>query len=58
MESNSEPGKVNISDNTYQLIKDRYQCSYRGEIDAKNKGMMKMYFVEGLLQNQSSNTAV
>ena len=52
MESTSEPGKVNISDNTYQLIKDQYQCSYRGEIDAKNKGMMKMYFVEGNLQKQ------
>ena len=58
MESNSEPGKVNISDNTYQLIKDQYQCSYRGEIDAKNRGMMKMYFVEGILQNQTSNAGV
>ena len=48
MESNSEPGKINISDNTYQLIKDQYECTYRGEIDAKNKGMMKMYFVDGL----------
>lgn len=58
MESTSEPGKVNISDNTYQLIKDQYQCSYRGEIDAKNKGMMKMYFVEGILENQTSNAGV
>jgi len=48
MESNSEPGKVNISDNTYQLVKGQYKCTYRGEIDAKNKGMMKMYFVNGL----------
>jgi class 3 adenylate cyclase len=58
MESNSEPGKINISDNTYQLTKDRYQCSYRGEIQVKNKGMMKMYFVEGILQNQTSNAAI
>ena len=48
MESNSEPGKVNISDNTYQLVKNQYECTYRGEIEAKNKGMMKMYFVNGL----------
>lgn len=47
MESNSVTGKVNISDNTYKLIKDQYKCIYRGEIEAKNKGMMKMYFVEG-----------
>ena len=26
MESNSEPGKVNVSHSTYQLIKDQYNC--------------------------------
>jgi class 3 adenylate cyclase len=45
LESNSEPGKINISENTYQLIKDSFECEYRGEIKAKNKGMMKMYYV-------------
>ena len=45
MESNSEPGKINVSENTYQLIKAHFDCEYRGEIDVKNKGMMKMYFV-------------
>lgn len=45
MESNSEPGKVNISENTYQLIKDDFCCNYRGEIEAKYKGKLKMYFV-------------
>ncbi|MCO4820892.1 MAG: tetratricopeptide repeat protein [Flavobacteriaceae bacterium] len=45
MESNSGLGKINISENTYQIIKDDFECEYRGEIDAKNKGMMKMYFV-------------
>ena len=47
MESNSEPGKINISESTYALIKDRYHCEYRGEMEVKNKGMMKMYFVTG-----------
>lgn len=46
MESNSEPGKINISQTTYDLVKDNYTCTYRGELEAKNKGMMKMYFVE------------
>ena len=45
MESNSEPGKINISEDTYQLIKESFPCEYRGEIEAKNKGMLKMYFV-------------
>jgi class 3 adenylate cyclase len=48
MESNSKPGRINVSENTYQLIKDTYDCEYRGEIEVKNKGKMKMYFVNGL----------
>jgi len=47
MESNSEPGRINISENTYQLIKNKFNCEYRGEIEVKNKGLMKMYFVKG-----------
>ncbi len=49
MESASEPGKINISANTYELIKEDFDCSYRGELFVKNKGMMKMYFVNGAL---------
>ena len=45
MEFNSEPGKINVSENTYELIKDTFDCEYRGEIEVKNKGMMKMYYV-------------
>ncbi|MBS1538240.1 MAG: tetratricopeptide repeat protein [Bacteroidetes bacterium] len=46
MEQNSEAGKINISETTYELVKDKFTCEFRGEIDAKNKGMLKMYFVE------------
>jgi class 3 adenylate cyclase len=46
MEQNSEAGKINISETTYELIKGDYGCKYRGEIEAKNKGKLKMYFVE------------
>ena len=45
METNSRPGMINISENTYRYVKERFECEYRGEIDVKNKGMMKMYFV-------------
>ncbi|MCD6011041.1 MAG: hypothetical protein K0Q79_903 [Flavipsychrobacter sp.] len=45
MQQHSEPGKINISESTYQLVKGKFSCEYRGEIDAKNKGMMNMYFV-------------
>jgi len=46
MESSGEAGKINISNFTFDLVKEKFKCSYRGEIDAKNKGIMKMYFVE------------
>jgi class 3 adenylate cyclase len=45
MEQNSEPERVNISETTYELVKDKFNCTYRGEIEAKNKGMLKMYYV-------------
>ena len=46
MESNGEPGKVNISASTYELVKDMYPCTYRGKISAKNVGEIDMYFVD------------
>ncbi len=45
MESSGEVGRVNISKATYQLVKDQFACTYRGEIEAKGKGKVKMYFV-------------
>jgi class 3 adenylate cyclase len=47
MESSGEAGKVNISQNTYELVKDQFRCSPRGKIMAKHKGEMEMYFVDG-----------
>ena len=46
MESNGEPGRVNISASTYELVKDKYACTHRGKIFAKNIGEIDMYFVE------------
>jgi class 3 adenylate cyclase len=48
MESSSKPGKINISGTTYELVKDKFDCTYRGKIMAKNKGEVDMYFVEGV----------
>ncbi|MEP6794745.1 MAG: adenylate/guanylate cyclase domain-containing protein [Saprospiraceae bacterium] len=47
MESSSEVGQVNISDATYQLIRDSPNLvfTYRGKVQAKGKGEMPMYFV-------------
>ncbi len=51
MEQSGETGKINISQGTYDLIKDNYHCFYRGKIDVKNKGEIDMYFVEGRVEN-------
>ncbi len=45
MESSGVPGYVNISAATYELIKDKFVCQYRGKVDAKGKGKMDMYLV-------------
>jgi adenylate cyclase len=45
MEQNSKKGKINISESTYQLVKDKVHCEYRGKINTKGKGDMDMYFV-------------
>jgi class 3 adenylate cyclase len=47
MESSGEPGKVNISGTTYELVKDSFDCTHRGKVEAKYKGAVDMYFVNG-----------
>lgn len=43
-----EPGKVNISQATYDKIKDYFICDYRGEVEGKNIGHIGMYYVQGI----------
>jgi class 3 adenylate cyclase len=45
MESAGEPGRVNVSAYTYDLIRKEFECEYRGRVDAKGKGEVDMYFV-------------
>ena len=46
MEQAGEKGKINISKNTYELVKDDFATTYRGKISVKGKGEQEMYFVE------------
>jgi len=45
MESASEIGKINISETTRNIIKGYFKCTYRGQIEVKNRGVMNMYYV-------------
>ncbi len=47
MEQNSEPGRINVSGSTNALIENTFLSTYRGEIAAKNKGKLDMYFIDG-----------
>ena len=46
MESNGIPGRVNISADTYEIVKGKFECTHRGKIYAKNLGDLDMYLVE------------
>lgn len=45
IESACEVGRVNISQTTYNFIKDYFVCEERGEIKVKNRGQISMFFV-------------
>jgi class 3 adenylate cyclase len=46
MESNSEPGRLNVSAYTYHLVRDHFLGEYRGKVEVKGKGEIDMYFIE------------
>lgn len=46
LETAGEPGKINVSKATYELVGDIFECSSRGRIETKSKGLVEMFFVE------------
>jgi histidine kinase len=49
MERNSEAGRINVSGQTWAIIKEQFVGTFRGKIMAKNKGEIEMYFVDNEL---------
>jgi len=45
LESTAEIGRINISQATYDLVKEKFVCEPRGLLPAKNKNDLEMYFV-------------
>jgi class 3 adenylate cyclase len=67
MESSGLVGQVNISENTYRLLKDdpQFQFTPRGKVEAKGKGELEMFLVQeketnavGLEEQPLGSTAV
>ncbi len=47
MEAHGIAGKIQVTETTYQLLKDKYKFTERGEIEVKGKGTMTTYFLIG-----------
>ena len=47
MERFSIPGKINITAATYELIKDEFDCEFRGKVEISGNEIIDMYFVNG-----------
>jgi class 3 adenylate cyclase/ligand-binding sensor domain-containing protein len=47
METYGAVGRVNISETTYELVKDKFDCSYHGDFKEHDKAV-KMYLVEAI----------
>ena len=45
MESHGVPGKIQISKDTYEILKDEFALEHRGTIDVKGKGQMETWFL-------------
>jgi class 3 adenylate cyclase len=47
MESHGVPGRIHLSDATYELIREEFECEPRGTIEVKGKGAMRTWFLVG-----------
>jgi ligand-binding sensor domain-containing protein/class 3 adenylate cyclase/predicted metal-dependent HD superfamily phosphohydrolase len=48
MEMLGEPGKVTISGQTFQFIEPYFECTFKGKVRSKSKGLIDMYTVEAI----------
>jgi guanylate cyclase len=47
MESHSLPDRIQVSESTYEALKEAYEFESRGVIDVKGKGPMQTYWLNG-----------
>ena len=45
MESTGTPGRIQITRATHELIKDEFECEYRGTVPVKGKGDMECWYL-------------
>jgi class 3 adenylate cyclase len=47
MESSGEPGSIQVTASTYELLKEKYILQHRGQVKVKGKGDMETYWLLG-----------
>ncbi len=52
MESHGVENRIQLTESTYERLKENYVCEERGIIDVKGKGKMKAYFLEGKMNKR------
>ena len=56
MESHGEPDRIQITEATYQLIKDTFETTPRGHIEVKGKGSLPTWFLDGQREQTKQRT--
>jgi ligand-binding sensor domain-containing protein/class 3 adenylate cyclase/predicted metal-dependent HD superfamily phosphohydrolase len=56
MEMMGEPGRVTISGTTFKFIEPYFECTFRGKVQSKSKGMIDMFTVERIKPELSRNS--
>ena len=57
MQSHGEVGKIQITRDTYELVKDHFECEYVGEIAVKGKGNMETWHLIARKEERSLSHA-
>ncbi len=55
MEMLSEPGKVTVSESTFNFIEPYFECEYKGKAQTKSKTLVDMYVVHAIKKELSLN---
>jgi class 3 adenylate cyclase len=53
MESNGVEGRIQVTGEVYERLKDRFVFEYRGKVDVKGKGLIPAWFLTGRKQVQA-----
>ena len=57
MESHGESGKIQITREMYELVKDEFKCEYIGEISVKGKGKLEVWHLLARIEERSISHA-